>query len=42
MAVFTYILYTVIDPGLVAKQLAMSEEAMRARGALLRHKLRQA
>jgi hypothetical protein len=34
MAVFSYILYTVIDPGLVAKQLAISEEAMRARGGI--------
>jgi hypothetical protein len=31
-SVFTYILYTIIDPGLVAKQLAMAEQAMRARG----------
>ncbi len=28
MAVFTYILYAVIDPGLVGKQLAFAEEAM--------------
>ena len=34
MSVFTYILYTVIDPGLVAKQLAVAEEAMRAKGNL--------
>jgi hypothetical protein len=34
MAVFSYILYTVIDPGLIAKQLAQSEEAMRARGGI--------
>ena len=32
MAVFGYILYTVIDPGLVAKQLAAAEETMRAKG----------
>jgi hypothetical protein len=31
ISVFTYILYTVIDPGLLAKQLAQSEEVMRAR-----------
>jgi hypothetical protein len=34
MAIFTYILYTVIDPGLIAKQLAQAEEAMRAKGNL--------
>jgi hypothetical protein len=34
MAVFTYILYTVIDPGLIGKQLAQAEEAMRAKGNL--------
>jgi hypothetical protein len=34
MAVFTYILYTVIDPGLVNKQLAMAEEGARAKGNL--------
>jgi predicted Co/Zn/Cd cation transporter (cation efflux family) len=34
MAVFTYILYTVIDPGLIAKQLVQAEEAMRAKGNL--------
>jgi hypothetical protein len=32
MAVFTYILYTVIDPGLTTKQLAFAEEAMVKRG----------
>ena len=32
MAVFTYILYTVIDPGLTAKQLAFAEEAMVKKG----------
>lgn len=32
MAIYTYILYTIIDPGLVAKQLAMVEEAMSTRG----------
>jgi hypothetical protein len=32
MAVFTYILYAVIDPGLVAKQLAFAEEAMVKKG----------
>jgi hypothetical protein len=32
MAVFTYILYTVIDPGLTAKQLAFAEEAMAKKG----------
>jgi len=32
MAVFAYILYTVIDTGLVAKQLAFAEEAMQAKG----------
>jgi uncharacterized membrane protein len=31
-SVFSYILYTVIDPGLVAKQMAMAEQAMRAKG----------
>jgi hypothetical protein len=31
-SVFSYILYTIIDPGLVTKQLAMAEQAMRARG----------
>jgi len=34
MAVFTYILYTIIDPGLITKQLAQAEEAMRAKGNL--------
>jgi len=34
MAVFSYVLYTVIDPGLVAKQLVQAEEAMRAKGNL--------
>jgi hypothetical protein len=33
-SIFTYILYAVIDPGLVAKQLAVAEEAMRAKGGL--------
>ena len=33
-SVFTYVLYTVIDPGLVAKQLALAEEGMRAKGNL--------
>lgn len=32
MAVFTYILYTVIDPGLVGKQLAFIEESMVKKG----------
>ena len=32
MAIFSYILYTVIDPGLVAKQLALAEETMVKRG----------
>ncbi|MEI6049297.1 MAG: DUF4199 domain-containing protein [Bacteroidota bacterium] len=32
MAVFTYILYAVIDPGLVGKQLAFAEEAMVKKG----------
>ena len=32
MAVFTYILYTVIDPGLISKQLAFTEEAMVKKG----------
>jgi len=32
MAVFTYILYTVIDPDLVDKQLAFTEEQMLNRG----------
>ena len=31
MAIFTYLLYTVIDPDLMAKQLAQSEEVMRAK-----------
>lgn len=31
MAVFSYVLYTLIDPDLVAKQLAMSEEVIRAK-----------
>ena len=34
ISIFTYILYTVIDPGLVAKQLALAEEGMRAKGNL--------
>jgi hypothetical protein len=33
-SIFTYILYTVIDPGLVAKQLAVVEEGMRAKGGM--------
>jgi len=32
MAVFTYILYAVIDPGLVKKTMALSEEAMEKKG----------
>jgi hypothetical protein len=32
MAVFGYILYAVIDPGLINKQLAMAEEAMSKKG----------
>ena len=32
MAVFTYILYAVIDPGLVKKTMAISEEAMVKKG----------
>ena len=28
MAIFTYLLYTVIDPGLIAKQLALAEETI--------------
>jgi Protein of unknown function (DUF4199) len=32
MAVFTYILYAVIDPGLIDKQLAASEEMLAKRG----------
>jgi len=32
MAVFTYLLYSVIDTGLVAKQLAFAEEAMQKKG----------
>jgi hypothetical protein len=32
MAIFTYILYTVIDPGLIAKQLALAEEGMVKKG----------
>jgi hypothetical protein len=34
MTIFSYILFTVIDPGLVTKQLAAAEEAMRAKGNL--------
>lgn len=34
MTAFSYILFTVIDPGLVTKQLAAAEEAMRAKGNL--------
>jgi hypothetical protein len=34
MAIFTYLLYTVIDPGLIAKQLALAEEGMRAKANL--------
>jgi hypothetical protein len=33
MAVFSYILYAVIDPGLVKKSLAVAEEAMVKKGA---------
>ena len=33
IAVFTYILFAVIDPGLIAKQMAMTEEVMSKRGA---------
>ncbi len=32
MAVFTYLLYAVIDPGLIKKSMAMSEELMEKRG----------
>jgi hypothetical protein len=34
MAVFSYLLYTIIDPGLLTKQLAVAEEGMRAKGNL--------
>jgi hypothetical protein len=33
MAIFNYILYAIIDPGLVVKQLALAEEAMIKKGA---------
>ena len=33
MAIFSYILYAVIDPGLVKKSLAVAEEAMEKKGA---------
>jgi hypothetical protein len=33
MAVFGYILFAVIDPGLINKQMAMAEEAMNKKGA---------
>ncbi len=33
-AIFTYILFAVIDPGLVAKQMAIAEQGMRAKGNL--------
>jgi hypothetical protein len=33
IAIFTYLLYSVIDPGLTAKQLAFAEEAMIKKGA---------
>ena len=32
MAIFTYILYAIIDPGLIDKQLAASEELLAKRG----------
>jgi hypothetical protein len=32
VSVFVYILYTVIDPGLITKQLALAEEEMSKRG----------
>src|SRR5665647_148022 len=32
MAIFTYILYAVIDPGLIDKQLAAAEELMAKKG----------
>jgi hypothetical protein len=32
MAIFSYILYAIIDPGLVAKQLAAAEEGMMKKG----------
>ncbi len=32
MAIFTYILYAIIDPGLVGRQLAFTEDAMVKRG----------
>jgi hypothetical protein len=32
MAIFTYILYSYIDPGLIKKQLALAEETMVKRG----------
>lgn len=33
MAIYIYLLYTVIDPGLVSKQMAMTEELMSKKGA---------
>ena len=33
VAIFTYILYSYIDPGLIAKQLAFTEETMLKKGA---------
>jgi hypothetical protein len=32
MAIYTYLLWTVIDPGLVKKSIALSEEAMEKKG----------
>jgi hypothetical protein len=32
MAIFIYVLYSVIDPGLIKKQLAMAEEIMQKKG----------
>lgn len=32
MAVFTYILYAIIDPGLTAKQMALAEETLMKKG----------
>jgi hypothetical protein len=32
MAVYTYVLFAIIDPGLVTKQLALAEEAMQKKG----------
>jgi hypothetical protein len=41
-AIFSYILFAFIDPGLIAKQMALTEEGMRAKGNMTEAQLETA